>query len=196
MKRRSINSIRSDERISIQIKDASISKARDLKVLVGEVDDVFKDDGPVFTNLNLGAIIGIGIGSGRDLSFEVFERVDVRIPFASIGIVVEEAFQLKASSSGNGLGHGDIPKRIVVFGIFGLTLLELDESERIIGIGTNIGFVDELEDGRLANVLVILGIICVEEMDKRRTRMRTIRRPCDTSKIPSVEIIYSTHTQK
>ena len=156
MKRRSTNSIRSDERISIQIKDASISKARDLKVLVGEVDDVFKDDGPVFTNLNLGAIIGIGIGSGRDLSFEVFERVDVRIPFASIGIVVEKAFQLKAGSRGNGLGNGDIPQRVVVIGIFGLPLLELDESERIIDIGTNIGLVDQLEDGRLANVLVIL----------------------------------------
>ena len=148
--------VRGYQRKAVEIKDTTITKARDLKVLVGEVDDVFKDDGPVFTNLDLGTIIGIRVGGSGNLSLEVLKRVDVRIPFASIGIVVEKAFQLKAGSRGNGLGNGDIPQRVVVIGIFGLPLLELDESERIIGIGADIGLVDQLEDGRLANVLVIL----------------------------------------
>ena len=163
MKWRATNSIRGYKRISIEIKDTAITKARKLKVLVGEVNDAIENNGLVLTNLDLGAVIGIGVGGSGNLSLEVLERVDVRVPFASVGIVVEKAFQLQAGSRGDGLGHCDIPERVVVAWIFGLTLLKLDESERIIGIGADVGLVNQLEDGRLANVLVVLRI-SIEEM--------------------------------
>ena len=50
----------------------------------------------------------------------------------------------------------DVPKRIIVFGIFRLTFAELDDGEGIVGIGTDVGMVDQLEDGRPTNILVVL----------------------------------------
>jgi hypothetical protein len=94
-------------------------------------------------------VVGVG-----DLLLQVFERVNIRLPFALVVVVVEKAHEVKVGRFGR--TNTDIPKRIIVVGVFRLAFAKLDDGEGIVGIGTDVGLVDQLEDGGLAKILIVL----------------------------------------
>ena len=143
------------KRVPIEIKDASrSSKAFGLEVFIGDINDVLKDDWRVRTDIDIRLIRWVGGVS--DLLLQVFEGVDIRLPFALIFVVAEKAHEVNVCRFG--WTNGDIPKRIIVVGIFRLAFSELDDFERVIGIGTNVGLVYQLEDRWLPKILVVLNI--------------------------------------
>jgi len=52
----------------------------------------------------------------------------------------------------------NVPERVVVLRVWSLTLLELDDGERIRGVRADVGLIYQLEHCRLANVLIVLGV--------------------------------------
>ena len=160
MERRTNVIIGSYKRVTVEIKDTVRVRARNFKVLVGDINDVFKDDGTDVADLDPGWIVGV-VGHGN-ATLELLECIDEGNPFALVGIEVDETVKgRKISHACNRswiITDDNVPERVVVLRIFGLSLLELDDGQGIRGILTNIGLIDQLEHRRLANVLIVLGV--------------------------------------
>ena len=84
----------SNERVSIQIKFAIRSKARDLKEFVGNVDDILKDNGPIATDLDLGTIVWVGVRRSGNASLQLLKCVNIGYPFAFIGVEIDDAWKI------------------------------------------------------------------------------------------------------
>ena len=162
--------------------------AHDVEVFVGNVDNAVKHDGLIGADLDRRPVRRIRISGLVNLLFQLAEsansitivaeccwneangwggarsigRAQVR-PLALALIVRKSRIVVRQVLPPKTLMRLvwvvlNIPKRIIVFGIFRLAFAELDDGEGKVGIGSDVGLVDQLEDGRLTNILVVLDI--------------------------------------
>ena len=165
--------------------------AHDVEVFVGNVDDAFKHNGLIGADLDLRPVRRIRISGRVNLLFQLAESANSLTivaeccrnkahgrggarsiggaqvcPLALALIVQESCIEVRQVFPPQPLRLVwvvlDSEKRVIVVGIFRLAFAELDDTERIVGIRTDVRLVDQLEDGRLAKILVVLSYMYVK----------------------------------
>jgi hypothetical protein len=147
--------------------------AHDVEVFVGNVDDATKHNGLIGADLDLRPVRRIRISGRVNLLFQLAESANSIggaqvCPFALALIVQECCIEVSQVFPPQPLRLVwvvlDSEKRVIVVRIFRLAFAELDDAERIVGIRTDVRLVDQLKDGRLAKILVVLSYVFKTEM--------------------------------